>query len=64
MRHRLQPIPESEQCAGMRNRVRDGYVVLYVGPPADRQILALASCLSPRRPDYSDREFRVWAPAP
>lgn len=62
LERRLDPIPEGETCEAMRARRRDGYVVLYVGPPADKRILALARCLSPARPDYTDEQFRVWAP--
>jgi hypothetical protein len=58
----LSPIPEATGCVAMRRRARDGYVLLYVGPPADRKVLALARCLAPREPDYEDREFRAWAP--
>jgi hypothetical protein len=62
LRRPLRPIPLGAGCAEMRRRARDGYVVLYVSPPADPGILALARCLAPRAPDYADRQFKAWAP--
>jgi hypothetical protein len=59
---RLRPLPRATDCATLRARARSAYVVLYVGPPPDAAVIAVARCM-PRPPDFRDDAFQAWAPA-
>ncbi len=63
LQRELVPIPRATDCAALRAQARRGYVLLYVGPPADRGVAALRRCMR-RPPAFADAAFRVWAPGP
>jgi hypothetical protein len=63
LQRRLRPIPEDETCAGLRARARTGWIVLWAPGASSPDIRALANCMAPRPPDYSDHEFRAWRPS-
>jgi hypothetical protein len=62
LQHDLHLVPFHARCAQLEAQSRRGWIVLHMdavtGPYAAR------SCLHERRPDYEDRNYRVFAPPP